>query len=172
MGLGGDCTDLIELSSPCELAGMEVSPFDTPHDAAHSIGFRIDTGDRRIGYATDLGNVTQEVYQMLLGCHLVMLEANYEPSMLRVSSYPYYLKQRIASHSGHLSNPDSARCIADLARHGTARFVLGHLSQENNTPAVAAQAVREALAAEGMTEGQDFILEVARRKEPTPALVF
>mgnify|MGYP000921569587 FL=1 len=165
-------TDLIEICCPTQLAGMEVTPFDTPHDAAHSVGFHIDTGERKIGYATDLGTVTPGVWQMLVGCDLVMLEANYEPAMLRVSSYPYHLKQRIASCTGHLSNDMSARCIADLARAGTARFVLAHLSRENNTPEIAAQAVREVMALEGFAEGRDFTLEVARRLEPTPAIVF
>lgn len=165
-------TDLLEISGPNDLAGMEVTPFDTPHDAAHSIGFRIDTGERTIGYATDLGTVTPGVWEMLQGCDLVLLEANYEPALLRVSSYPYFLKQRVASHTGHLSNEVSARCIADLARTGTARFVLAHLSRENNTPDIAAQAVREVLSLEGYQEGRDFTLEVARRLEPTPAIVF
>lgn len=165
-------TDLVEISAPTQVADMEVTPFDIPHDAVHPLGFRIDTGQRVIGYATDLGTVTPEIWQMLQGCHLVMLEANYEPAMLRVSGYPRHLKMRIASPTGHLSNEVTARCISDLAKLGTARFVLGHLSRENNHPDVAAGAVRAALLREEMEEGRDFLLTVARRQEPTPAIVF
>ena len=165
-------TPLVELAGPLEAAGIQVTPFDTPHDAAHSLGFRLDTGERLVGYATDLGTVTPLVRQMLRGCHLVMLEANYEPRMLMASSYPPYLQRRIASQRGHLSNQDCAQCITQLAQWGTARFVLGHLSRENNTPALAAGQVRQALAAAELMEGRDFLLEVARRQEPTPALVF
>ena len=131
-------TEVLELSSQMELAGMEVVPFDTPHDVAHSVGFRIQAGERAIGYATDLGEVTAEIWQGLSGADLVLIESNYEPRLLAISSYPYYLRQRIASDHGHLSNPDCADTVRRLAQTGTARFVLAHLSRENNTPELAA----------------------------------
>ena len=163
---------LCVLDGTAEIGGMEVTPFDTPHDVAHSIGFRIDTGERTIGYATDLGQITDAIWQGLLGCDLVMLEANYDDSLLAVSSYPYFLKQRIRSDHGHLSNADSARCITDLALRGTARFVIGQLSKENNMPAIAAQAVRSQLDSQSLVEGVDYTLTVARRSEPTQAVLF
>ena len=160
------------LAGPMEVAGMEVTPFDTPHDVAHSLGFRISAGERTVGFATDLGEVTDAIWRGLLGCDLVMLEANYDDSLLAVSRYPYFLKQRIRSSRGHLSNADSARCITQLALRGTARFVVGHLSQENNMPAIAAQTVEQALAEEGLAGGRDYTLQVARRSQPSEMIEF
>ncbi len=163
---------MLELSSQMELAGMEVVPFDTPHDVAHSVGFRIQAGERAIGYATDLGEVTAEIWQGLSGADLVLIESNYEPRLLAISSYPYYLRQRIASDHGHLSNPDCADTVRRLAQTGTARFVLAHLSRENNTPELAAGATLSALAEAGMEEGRDFLLTVANRLTVTGPILF
>ena len=164
--------ETLELSSRMELAGMEVVPFDTPHDVAHSVGFRIQAGERAIGYATDLGAVTPEIWQGLAGADLVLIESNYEPRMLEMSAYPYYLRRRIASDHGHLSNPDCADTVRRLAQTGTARFVLAHLSRENNTPDLAACAARGALAEAGMEEGRDYLLTVANRLTVTGPILF
>ena len=161
-----------ELSSRMELAGMEVEPFDTPHDTAHSVGFRIRSGERVIGYATDLGRVTAEIWQGLAGADLVLIESNYEPRMLEMSAYPYYLRRRIASDRGHLSNPDCADTVRRLAEGGTARFVLAHLSQENNTPELALATAQAALTEAGMTEGRDYLLTVAARSRATEPILF
>ena len=102
------------------------------------LGLLVTFGVAAIGYATDLGTVTPAIWQGLLGADLVLIESNYEPRLLAISSYPYYLRQRIASDHGHLSNPDCADTVRRLAQTGTARFVLAHLSRENNTPELAA----------------------------------
>ncbi|MBQ8917581.1 MAG: MBL fold metallo-hydrolase, partial [Oscillospiraceae bacterium] len=92
-----DCP-MYELSSPMEVGGMLVTPFDTPHDSVHSLGFRVDTSDgKSIGIATDLGAVTDQVKAGLTGCDIAMLESNYDCAMLACSAYPYYLKRRIQS---------------------------------------------------------------------------
>lgn len=165
-------TEMLELSSRMELAGMEITPFDTPHDVAHSVGFRIRSGERTIGYATDLGTVTDEIWRGLMGADLVLIESNYEPRLLEISSYPYYLRRRIASDRGHLSNPDCAETVRRLAATGTARFVLAHLSRENNTPELALSASLSALAQDGMEEGRDFLLTIANRLIPTGPILF
>ncbi len=165
-------TQLVELSGPSDIAGMGVIPFDTPHDVAHSQGFRLEAGERTVGFATDLGRVTPEIWEGLYGADLVFLEANYDEAMLAVSSYPYYLKTRIRSDRGHLSNTDSAQCIRRLALSGTGRFILGHLSKENNTPDLAGQTVRKVLVESGLEEGRDFLLQVARRLEPSQPVCF
>lgn len=163
---------VVELAAATTIAEMEVTPFDTSHDAAHSLGFRIAVGERLIGYATDLGEIGQTVWDGLLGCHLVMLEANYDEHLLAVSSYPYPLKQRIRSNRGHLSNAASAVCISQLAQRGTSRFVIGHLSRENNLPLVAAQVVEQQLAAVGCLPGRDYTLQVAMHNQPSSPIRF
>ncbi|MCI8653910.1 MAG: MBL fold metallo-hydrolase [Angelakisella sp.] len=164
--------ELLELSSQMELGGMEIRPFDTPHDTAHSVGFRIQAGERTIGYATDLGQVTPEIWQGLRGADLVLIESNYEPRLLDISPYPYYLRRRISSNHGHLGNPECSDTVRRLAQEGTGRFVLAHLSRENNTPELAGGAARAALLEAGMEEGRDYLLTVANRLTVTGPILF
>lgn len=166
-------TDLRVIDSTMEIGGQEVTPFATPHDAAQPLGYRICTGDQRtVGVATDLGHVTPEVQTALSGCDLVAIEANYDEGMLRCGCYPYSLKRRIQSECGHLSNDACATQSLQLVQQGTTRLVLGHLSRENNTPTLADQAVAMALTAGGCVQGQDYILQVARRSQPSPMIIF
>ena len=101
----------------------------------------------------------------------MLLESNYDRSMLSVSAYPYYLKRRIASNIGHLSNEDCAAELIPLVRNGSTRFILGHLSQNNNMPEIARQTAMAAFAAAGMREGIDFSLQVAPRSEPSEMVI-
>ena len=150
------------LEGPLQLAGMEVTPFATPHDSAQSLGFRIQTADgRQFALATDLGVVTPCVREHLLGAEFVVLESNHDREMLRNGPYPAYLKRRILAGTGHLSNGDCAAFLPELARAGAKRFLLAHLSGENNTPSLARQEAVSALSAAGYQEGTGFWLDVA-----------
>lgn len=140
----------------------KIKAFPTPHDCEGSVGYVIDFGEERLGYCTDLGEVTEEVRENLTGCRTVFIEANYEPDLLRVNPrYPAYLKQRIASDHGHLSNPASAEFCSELVKSGTVSLVLGHLSQENNTPETAFGRVSGRLARDGAELDRDYMLRVA-----------
>ncbi len=140
----------------CEtVAGMSVTSFPTPHDSRASVGYHIeipreDGGVFRIGYATDIGYISREVEEGLLGCDAVVLESNHDPEMLREGPYPYDLKLRIASRRGHLSNPESAAFAARLCATGTKYLMLAHLSQENNTPDTAYDECVGAVGDEGV----------------------
>ena len=120
------------------VAGMTITSFPTPHDSRASVGYRIEIAANgsvfRIGYATDIGYVSKEVEAGLWGCDAVVLESNHDVEMLTNGIYPDYLKKRILSRRGHLSNPDSAVFAARLCENGTKSLMLAHLSQENNTP--------------------------------------
>lgn len=135
-----------------EVCGMTVTSFPTPHDSAGSVGYRMEIPDGgntlRIGYATDIGYVSGEVENGLLGCDAVILESNHDPEMLQDGPYPYHLKVRISSRRGHLSNPDSAAFAAKLCASGTKGLMLAHLSQENNTPDTAYDACVSAIGDE------------------------
>lgn len=163
---------LIPLEETAEIASIGVMPFATQHDAEGSCGFRLEAGSRAIGFATDLGAVTPEVMQHLRGCHLAVLESNYDEHMLMACGYPYPLKQRIRSDYGHLCNRDAAETAAELVRHGTSRLVLAHLSRESNTPELALQTTRSRLLSDGMLEERDYRLTVARRDVPSPMIRF
>ena len=122
-----------------------VRSFATPHDAADSVGYILENGRRRFGFATDLGFVPQSAAALLRGCETVVLESNHDPHMLQAGPYPYALKQRVAGPNGHLSNPDCAVFAAFLADNGTRKLVLAHLSEKNNMPALALQQTKNAL---------------------------
>ena len=144
-------TQLIPLEEEQEIAGMGISPFATQHDAPDSCGFRIEAGSRTIGFATDLGAVTATVWAHLLGCHLAVLESNYEDSVLMNCTYPYYLKQRILGECGHLSNETAAEFAVECVRAGTSDILLAHLSDENNSPQLAEYTVGRALQSSGLS---------------------
>lgn len=124
---------------------VAVYSFDTPHDAANSVGYILEQKETRFGYATDLGFVPRDVAEMLRGCEMVVLESNHDPHMLQAGPYPYALKMRVAGPSGHLSNPDCAVFAADLVKNGTKTLILAHLSEKNNMPELALQQTRAAL---------------------------
>ncbi|MGI5896971.1 MAG: MBL fold metallo-hydrolase [Oscillospiraceae bacterium] len=158
-------TKLYEINrKTVEAAGMEIRAFTTSHDSVHSLGYRITTPDgKQLAVCTDLGVVTPEVHSALTGCQLVMLESNYDREMLRNGGYPAYLKRRIASERGHLCNTDCAAELVALAQSGTEHFVLGHLSEENNRPEVAAETSLAALTGAGFHLERDFTLLTAPR---------
>lgn len=154
-------------------AGMEIQPFATSHDSRESLGFRITLpGGRRVAVATDTGVMTDTVRAALSGCDLVHIESNHDVRMLENGPYPYYLKRRILADTGHLSNDACAAELTALAQNGTTRFVLAHLSRENNLPEIAYMTAQAALCGAGMQENIDFLLQVAPRGAEAPVTLF
>ena len=100
---------------------------------------------------TDTGFVTRDAADILPGVDLAILESNHDVEAVRSGPYPYYLKQRILGDYGHLRNEDAARFAVALAEAGASEIILAHLSQENNTPAMARNAVETALSAAGLS---------------------
>ena len=141
----------LELCVPVTIGSITVTPFPISHDAPGACGFRLDTADGSVGVITDTGYVTDEAAELLPGVDLCVLEANHDVEALRSGPYPYYLKQRILGIQGHLSNEDSAQFAVTLAQSGTSDIILAHLSRENNTPAMAYNAVEQALTAAGLS---------------------
>jgi len=135
-----DATDdvLVEIKKNTlfDINDISVRAFQTSHDAIDSMGFRFSHNDEVIGYATDLGEVTADVRNGLIGCERVFLEANYDDEMILYGPYPHSLKQRIRSAKGHLSNLQSAEFICELIENGTKTICLGHLSKENNNASI------------------------------------
>ena len=115
------------------VAGMRVHAFPTLHDAAESFGFRIDCGGDSLGFMTDTGIVTGEACEALARCRVLALEANHDLDMLEHGPYPYYLKKRIASDHGHLSNLQSADLLESLLCDELEQVVGMHISETNNT---------------------------------------
>ncbi len=128
------------------LAGMVVHAFATSHDAAESFGFRFDCADDAVGFMTDTGVVTGDAYESLQGCRVLALEANHDPGMLENGPYPYYLKRRIASDRGHLSNDQSAELLGALLDNSLESVIGMHVSQNNNTYRLPRIALADVLA--------------------------
>lgn len=139
------CLHIIPVNESFPLGELSVTAFHTPHDTDESVGYRV-RGDQVFALATDMGHVSDEVSSALTGADTVLIEANHDEEMLRYGPYPFYLKRRILSDHGHLSNACCAQLARALALSGTKRIILGHLSRENNTPSLAMQAAREATA--------------------------
>ena len=146
-----------------DLGDVCTSVFKTPHDACGSVGFRFNFSDgSSLGYATDIGYVTKGIAAGLFGCQTVILESNYDVQMLKTGPYPYYLKQRIESNGGHLSNDAAAAFVPYLLENGTRKIILAHLSAENNTPRLALDTCVRALDAAG-AEPKEYKLTVAMK---------
>jgi hypothetical protein len=118
----------------------------------------------RSAVITDLGHVPKRLAQHLDGCQLVLLESNHDPELLRIGPYPDFLKKRVASRFGHLSNEQAASLIAELGPD-TTEVVLVHLSRTNNSPLLALSAARAAL------RGRKMQLCTAHQDEPLDRIV-
>ncbi len=143
-------------------AAFEVSCFSSSHDAADSVGYKVKFRDEVFGVCTDTGYVTDEAKMALRGCKTVLIESNYDETMLRMNTrYNADLKRRICGEWGHLSNEMCAEFASELVRNGTRHLVLGHLSQENNSPDTAFNCTEQALLRAGFIVERDCTLNVA-----------
>ncbi len=143
---------------PQVIGGVTVTAFPTPHDSAQSVGYRFEGEGLVFAFATDTGHVTETMRRYLTGSDMALIEANHDLAMLRQGPYPAFLKQRVLSARGHLSNDDCAVLAGELARRGCRKLILGHLSRQNNLPSLARRAVAAAL------EGTDTELFIAPEK--------
>jgi len=96
---------------------------------------------------------------------MLLIESNHDIEMVKVSSYPYHLKQRVLGTLGHLSNEVTGKLLCHLNNHGVKRVLLGHLSNENNFPELAYKAVSNVLEANNIKIGKDINVEIAARNE-------
>jgi len=141
--------ETIKAGHPFWLGDLKVSPFSIPHDAVDPLAFTFEAEGMKIAHITDLGYMTELVRQRLRGCDIIVLESNHDLEMLRVGSYPWFVKQRIMSRVGHLSNEMTGKFFSDEF-DGQARYiVLAHLSENNNHPDIARLAVTQALEKKG-----------------------
>lgn len=140
----------ISAGNAVTIAGVRIDPIGVSHDAAEPLGFFIDTGAERIALFTDLGMPQAEVSAAVQDATVIVLESNYCETMLRHSAYPPFLKRRIRSQNGHLSNDDCAATLVDSLRPAAHTVWLAHLSENNNAPEVAESAVQEALSVRGI----------------------
>ncbi len=149
-----------------DIGDFKVLPFQIPHDAANPCGFNLFYGEQKISIATDLGHMDTKLIKYLEESEFVLLEANYDPNILKCSKYPYTLKQRIAGPNGHLSNEMAGKTISYLLKSGLSKVMLGHLSKENNFPELAYQTVVDELCNNNFDENK-ISISVANRHMPS-----
>ncbi|MBN2851150.1 MAG: MBL fold metallo-hydrolase [Clostridia bacterium] len=147
------------------LGDFKVNPFSIPHDASDPVGFSFFAENKKITTATDIGHMNDDIRKNIENSDLLLLECNHDLRMLENGSYPYPLKRRIKGDFGHLCNDHTSQTILELARKGQRRFLLGHLSHENNYPELAFKTVAGCLIDNGFEVGKDIELEVVLRDQ-------
>ncbi|RZJ02551.1 MAG: MBL fold metallo-hydrolase [Haliea sp.] len=149
LGLGQpDFGGLLRIASDCvpvAVGALEIRPFTVPHDAREPLQLSCTDGVARLGVLTDLGHATSHVLQQLEGCSTMLLECNHDPQMLADGPYPHFLKRRVGGDWGHLANTAAAAIALAIQPHGLRQVVAAHLSEQNNRPELARQALADAL---------------------------
>ncbi|MGK2905268.1 MAG: MBL fold metallo-hydrolase [Desulfuromonadales bacterium] len=120
---------------------LTIRPFAITHDSLAPVGFTLSGEQGKIGVATDLGIATRLVAECLQGCRALVIETNHDEELLRDGPYPWTLKQRVRSNHGHLSNGAGSSLLQSLLWDGLAAVFLGHLSETNNRPGLALDAI-------------------------------
>jgi phosphoribosyl 1,2-cyclic phosphodiesterase len=132
-----------------QVGDIAVTPFTIPHDAEDPVGFSFRTEGIKVGFATDLGRLLPNARDQLRGSDILVVESNHGVEMLRAGPYPWSVKQRVGSPTGHLSNEKLADFFAGDYDNKAAFVVLAHLSEENNHPEIARREAEKALALRG-----------------------
>ena len=155
----------IKIDEKFFIGDIEILPFSIPHDAADPCGYTFFYDNKKISIATDIGHMDNSILKHIDGSDFILLEANYDPEVLKCARYPFSLKSRIAGPSGHLSNKVAGQTINYLIKSGLKNAILGHLSKESNFPELAYQTVIDELMNSG-TNLDNFHLSVASRDIP------
>ena len=149
------------------IGDLEIETFSIPHDAVDPVGVNIvhiPTG-QKVSHLTDVGHITETIRRAIRGAHLLVLEANHDVHRLQGGGYPGYLKARILSDRGHLSNEAAGHLLCEHAlEHGPHTVWLAHLSKENNTPKLALGYARATVAVE---TNCPVVFDVAKRDLPS-----
>ncbi len=163
---GGVKSIAIESDVPFQLGDLTITPLDVSHDAAAALGFVIEHEGKRLVYLTDVGFLPTSDYPKIAGAEAYLFEANYDVSLLFSSPRPYYLKRRIDSVKGHMSNADSAYHLSKLVGDNTHTIVLVHPSEECNTEHHALGTLLDVFESYDVPAAR-FDIIVAAQHEPT-----
>lgn len=157
------CKRVFDENIPFEVGDIKVSAFEIPHDASHPVGYVFEIDGDKVAVVTDIGDMSEQIFERIKGSRIVLLESNYDLFMLEAGTYPYELKRRIKGPLGHLCNDDAALVARDLAMSGTKTVILGHISPENNYPELAYETTKLCLQSHGFVVGEDIELFIAKR---------
>ena len=157
----------IEPGLQLNLGDFCIKPFHVPHDASENLGYEIKAEGLCFVIITDVGCITDEIREAISAANYLVIEANHDVEMLMSGPYPEYLKKRIASNSGHLSNKDCGTALAENMSEHLRQVWLCHLSEENNHPELARKTVESILRSYGVVPGKDVMIEILRRTLPS-----
>ena len=158
---------VIEKEVPFMIRDFRITAFEVPHDSTDNVGYYIEYGNHKFTLATDVGHITETVSKYMSMANHLIIEANYDEEMLQFGTYPAFLKERVASPTGHLSNREAAEF---LVTHYSPRWRyvwLCHLSKDNNHPDLAYKTVEMRLGELGIRVGEDIQVIPLRRSLPT-----
>ena len=141
----GVALNLIDSHTAFTVGDLLIQPFPVPHDAREPVQFVLSDGQSRLGVLTDLGVATPHVLESLSACDALVLECNHDAAMLAAGNYPPALKQRIGGRLGHLDNAAAADLLAQLDHGRLQHLIAAHLSEHNNTPALARRALADVM---------------------------
>ena len=148
-----------------DIGDIAIDSFTIPHDAVDPVAFRVRCGGLQAGVVTDLGYMTESVKHKIRGCDLLLLESNHDLDMLKVGPYPWFVKQRVMSRVGHLSNHAVSQFLTAEFDLSCRWLVLAHLSKSNNHPEVARLFADTALRNKGAVATRLVIAEQHRASE-------
>ncbi len=151
---------------------FEVTAFSVSHDGSDNVGYSVTYRNRRFTLATDLGYVCENAAEHIRKANYLVIEANYDEQMLETGHYPQYLKNRITSPTGHLSNLAAGQFLASCYQPHLSHIYLCHLSKENNRPELAYATVEQLLITKGIKIGTDVRLVALPRTEASPLFTF
>lgn len=162
----------IEPGESVEIKDLRITAFPVPHDGTENLGYCIEAFGKTFSFLTDLGTITPTAADYIRRANYLVLEANYDEDMLRMGPYPAYLKERIRSERGHLSNRETANFLAEHYEPHLKHIWLCHLSRDNNHPELAYKTVELAMRSRGVVVGKDVQLVALRRTTPSELYEF
>jgi phosphoribosyl 1,2-cyclic phosphodiesterase len=161
-----EATELVEPGQRFRVRHLELEAFTIPHDVADPVAWKVRVGDVSVAVVTDLGRPTALVARQIREVDVLVLEFNHDERLLMEGRYPWALKQRIRSNHGHLSNTQAAQLLTEGYTPRLKHLVLAHLSEENNSPALALREARRALEMLGAEHVQVHVATQGRATGP------
>jgi len=167
VNITSDCIREITVQEKFHLAGFDIEAFPVYHDAPETVGYHITADDRNITIVTDFGHICETSAHYIRKANFLVIESNYDDKMLDDGSYPFFLKARIKSDHGHLSNNQVSGFLADIINDDLSHICLAHLSKNNNTPEKALQTMLQTFATKGITLSRNQKIVVLNRSLPS-----
>ena len=158
---------ILSKGTQIQIEDFRITAFEVPHDGTDNVGYCIEVDGKTFSFLTDLGHITSTAAEYICKANYLILEANYDEEMLKMGSYPQYLKERIAGSNGHMSNRETAEFLAENINEGLKYIWLCHLSKDNNHPELAYKTVELLLRSKGVLVGKDVQLIALKRSTPS-----